>query len=126
MKDRKYTILIIEDEAALQEAARLKLKKEGVEAIVAGSGEDGLKILESQKPDLVWLDILLPGMNGLEFLRRVRENPKTKDLPVLILSVSSGQEKVKQAFAMNVIDYLVKSEYTIENVVKKVKNILKI
>jgi CheY-like chemotaxis protein len=122
----KYTVLIIEDEAALQEAARLKLKKEGVETIVVGSGEDGLKILQSRKPDLIWLDILLPGMNGLEFLRRVRENPETKDLPVLILSVSSGQEKVKQAFAMNVIDYLVKSEYTIENVVKKVKNILKI
>jgi len=126
MKQYKYTVLIVEDEASLQEAARLKLEKEGVETIVAGSGEDGLKILQSRKPDLIWLDILLPGMNGLEFLRRVRENPETKDLPVLILSVSSGQEKVKQAFAMNVIDYLVKSEYTIENVVKKVKNILKI
>jgi CheY-like chemotaxis protein len=70
------------------------------------------------------LDILLPGMNGLEFLRRVREDKETKDLPVIVLSVSSGQEKVKQAFSMNVVDYLVKSEYTIENVVKKVKNVL--
>lgn len=125
MNTAKRTVLIVEDEAALQEAARLKLEKAGIDVILAKSGEDGLEELKNRKPDLIWLDILLPGMNGLEFLRRVRANPETKDLPVIVLSVSSGQEKVKQAFSMNVIDYLVKSEYTIENVIKKVKNILK-
>ncbi len=120
----KKIVLIVEDETALQEVAKLKLDKEGIETIVVGSGEDGLEALKKKKPDLIWLDILLPGMNGLEFLRRVREDEATKDLPVIVLSVSSGQEKVKQAFSMNVVDYLVKSEYTIENVVKKVKNVL--
>lgn len=125
MNKPKPLVLVVEDEAALQEAARLKLAKEGIEPIIVGTGEEGLEILKKRKPDLIWLDILLPGMNGLEFLHQVRENPDTKNLPVIILSVSSGQEKVKQAFAMNVVDYLVKNEYTIEKVVSKVKNILK-
>jgi two-component system phosphate regulon response regulator PhoB len=121
----KKTVLIVEDEVALQEAAKLKLEKEGVKVFTVGSGEEGLDILKKIKPDLIWLDILLPGMNGLEFLRRVRAAAATEKLPVIVLSVSSGQEKIKQAFALGVIDYLVKSEYTIENAVKKVKNILK-
>jgi two-component system phosphate regulon response regulator PhoB len=125
MNKSKPLVLVVEDEAALQEAARLKLAKEGIEPIIAGTGEEGLEILKKRKPDLIWLDILLPGMNGLEFLHQVRENPDTKDLPVIILSVSSGPEKVKQAFTMNVVDYLVKNEYTIEKVVGKVKNILR-
>lgn len=124
MAEPKNKVLVIEDEPSLQEAARLKLEREGIEVFSASTGEDGLKLLKEKKPDLLWLDILLPGMNGLEVLRQVRENPETKALPVIILSVSSGPDKIKQAFGLGVVDYMVKSQYTLEDVVKKVKEVL--
>ncbi len=124
MADKKKKVLVIEDEAPLQEAVKIKLGREGVDVIVARTGEEGLSLLKREKPDLVWLDILLPGINGLEVLRIIRENEETKTLPVVVVSVSSGEEKIKQAFSMNIVDYLVKSEYTLDDIVKKVKETL--
>ena len=118
-------VLLVEDEAALQEAAKFKLAQAGIIVLAASDGEQALKLLETTRPTLVWLDILLPGMNGLEVLRRIRSDEKTKDLPVIMVSVSAGEEKIKQAFGMNVIDYIVKSQYTIEEIVGKVKEIIK-
>lgn len=122
--EQKKIILLVEDELALQEAARLKLEKAGVEVIPAGSGEEALQILQTTRPSLLWLDLLLPGMNGLEVLRKVRLDARLKDLPAIIVSVSGGEGKIKQAFSMNVVDYIVKSEYTIDSIVAKVKSIL--
>lgn len=124
MTDFKKTVLVVEDEPALQEAVKIKLEKEGVNVLTADTGEDALIVLEANRPDLVWLDILLPGINGIEVLEKIRENPKLKNLPAVIVSVSGGQEKIKRAFSLGVVDYLVKSEYTIDVIVGKVKNLL--
>ncbi len=124
MSEKKKEILLVEDEPALQEAIKIKMEKEGIDVHVFDSGEKGLEFLKEKKPDLVWLDILLPGINGLEVLKRIREDEKTKDLPVVIVSVSAGQERIKQAFSYNVVDYIVKSEYTIDSIVQKVKRII--
>ena len=118
------SILVVEDEQALQEALKLKLEKEGIEVLTASTGEEALEVLKKRRPTLVSLDILLPRMNGLEVLRNIRGNPKLRDLPVVIVSVSGGQEKIKQAFGMNIVDYLVKSEYRIEAIINKLKEIL--
>ena len=118
------TILVVEDEPGLQEALKLKLEKEGITILTASTGEEALAVLAKHRPNLVSLDILLPRMNGLEVLRNIRASEALKDLPVVMVSVSAGAEKVKQAFGMNVADYLIKSEYTIEDIVKKLKEIL--
>lgn len=123
-KNEKKSVLVIEDEQALQEALKLKLEKEGIEVLTASTGEEALEALKKRRPTLVTLDILLPRMNGLEVLQKIRGDANLRDLPVVIVSVSGGQEKIKQAFAMNVVDYLIKSEYKIENIVKKIKEIL--
>jgi CheY-like chemotaxis protein len=120
----KKKVLLVEDEPALQEAIKIKMEKEGVQVFAFDTGEKGLDFLKEQKPDLVWLDILLPGINGLEVLRQIRDDEKTKDLAVVIVSVSAGQEKIKKAFSLNVVDYIVKSEYTIDSIIKKVKGII--
>jgi len=125
MEHTKKTILLVEDEIALQEAVKLKLEKMGFEVLVARTGEEALSILEKKRPTLVWLDVLLPGMNGFEFLRKIREKPSFKDLAVIVVSVSAGPEKIKQAFSLNVIDYLIKSDYTIEQLIKRVGDIIK-
>ncbi|HCI05255.1 MAG: hypothetical protein UX26_C0002G0006 [Parcubacteria group bacterium GW2011_GWC1_45_9] len=121
----KKTVLVIEDEPSLQEALKLKLGKAGVEVFTASSGEEALEVLKTLRPTLVSLDLLLPKINGLEVLRQIRQNPETANLPVIVVSVSGGNEKLRQAFSFNVVDYIIKSEYTIEEIVKKLKEVLK-
>ena len=118
------TILLVEDEPALLEAVKLKFDKEGVGTYTAVTGEQALEVLKKVTPTLVWLDILLPRMNGLEVLKNMREDPKLKDQPVIVVSVSAGPEKIKQAFGLSVLDYLIKSEYTIDEIVKKTIGLL--
>lgn len=123
-EEQKKVVLLVEDEPALAEAIKLKLEKQGVEVWHVISGDDALKLLETKRPNLVWLDILLPGKNGLEVLRIIRDSAQLKDLPVVIVSVSAGGEKIKQAFSMNVLDYIVKSEYKIDEIVQKIVNMI--
>ena len=124
MDKNKKTILVVEDEPALREAIKLKLEKAVIEVWTAGNGLETLSILREKKPMLVWLDVLMPGMNGLELLQKIRQDENFKNLAVVIVSVSAGQEKIKQAFSLNVLDYIIKSEYTIDEIVNKVEEIL--
>ncbi len=116
-------ILVVEDELALHEAIKLKLSRAGMQVYSAFSGEQALEILSGIRPNLVWLDLLLPGMGGLELLRRMRADESMKDIPVMVVSVSAGPEKIKQARDLHAIDYMVKSEYTIESLVNRVKEV---
>lgn len=124
---KQKSILVIEDEPALQEAIKMKLEKDGVRVIAFSTAEEGAEFLKKEKPDLVWLDILLPGMNGLEFLKVIREDYNLKNLPVVVVSVSSSQEKMKRAFELNIADFIVKSEGDLNSIVKRVEgHLLKI
>ena len=115
------SILVIEDEPALQEAIKMKLEKDGISVIAFSTAEEGAEFLKKEKPDLIWLDILLPGMNGLEFLKVIREDLNLKDLPVVVVSVSSSQEKIKKAFDLNIADFIVKSEGDLNSIIKRVE-----
>ena len=70
---------------------------EGYDVAIAANGEDGLAEVEKQRPDLIILDIMMPGMDGIEACRRIRGNPGTADLPVLMFSALSGDEDVERA-----------------------------
>jgi CheY-like chemotaxis protein len=118
-------VLLIEDEVALQEAATLKLERAGLRCVAVSTAEDGLLFLEQEQPGLIWLDLLLPGMGGFAFLQRLREHQTWKEIPVMIVSVSAGPEKIHRAFELNVVDYLVKSEYKLSDIVGRVENFLK-
>lgn len=114
-------ILVIEDEAPLQDAIRIKLEKEGLRPLPVLSAEEGLVLLDKEKPDLVWLDLLMPGMGGFAFLEKLRQTPSLRDIPVIIVSVSASPEKIRRAFELNVVDYLVKSQYKLEEIIERVK-----
>ena len=118
------TILVVEDEAALQDAIKVKLQKEGFNYVSATSGEEALILLEKQKPDVIWLDLLMPGMGGFAFLEKLRSTEVYKNLPVYVVSVSAGPEKIRRAFELNVVDYIVKSQYKLEDIVGKMKTFL--
>ncbi|MDO8604634.1 MAG: response regulator [bacterium] len=115
------TVLLLEDDIALNHAIVLKLEQKGHRVISTMRAEDALRVLDSEHPhiDIVWLDLLLPGMNGIEFLEKVRKNEEYRDLKVAICSVSGGEESKGTALELGVVDYLVKSDYDINTLADK-------
>ncbi|MFA6525719.1 MAG: response regulator [Patescibacteria group bacterium] len=121
----KKKILVIEDEEPLLNALSAKLQTEGFEVLEAENGEDGLKLALKKHPDLILLDIILPKMDGITVLENLRENAWGKTVQVIILSNLSDWNNTSAAVNLNVRDYLVKSDWQIKDVIKKVKNKLK-
>lgn len=121
----KQTILIVEDEIAILNALRDKLTREGFAILEAKNGEEGLEIALRIHPDLILLDIIMPVMDGLTMLSRLREDPWGKDAKVIILTNLSESAKVSEVMAKESFDYLVKSDWKLEEVVKKVQERVK-
>lgn len=117
-------ILFIEDESALQETFRGILNKEGYEMISAMDGEEGLKLAKTEKLDLILLDLILPKIDGFEVLKRLREDPKTKETPIIILTNLEDMRDVNKALELGATTYLVKVSYNPEEVLEKIKKTL--
>lgn len=115
-------ILFIEDEPALQKTMGDLLRSESYEVVSATDGEQGLRLAQSEDPDIILLDIVLPRMNGLEVLKKLREaNNKT---PVIILTNLEGAEEVQKALDLGATTYLVKANYQMEDILAKIKRVL--
>lgn len=115
-------ILVVEDEKPLSIALTNKLKKEGFEVAVASNGEEGLSKFNQFKPDLILLDIVMPVMDGLTMLEKLR---KTSDIPVIILTNLSSPDKIYSAIKSGSFDYLTKSNYSLKDVVEMINKTLK-
>jgi DNA-binding response OmpR family regulator len=120
-------ILIIEDDEILVEMYEAKFKMEGFEVEKAMNGKEGLEILKKEKPDLILLDILMPEMNGFEFLKNIKKEPSYHSVPVILLT-NLGDPEIdmdrEMAYALGVRDYLIKSRHTPDEVVKRAKDVL--
>ena len=115
-------ILLVEDEALISDLYSYQLKASGYEVKTAGDGLTGLKMLEEESFDLILLDIMLPGMNGLEMLREYKSKHPTKT-PLVLLLTNLGQDAViKEGFSLGAAGYLIKASYTPEQVVKEIQN----
>ncbi|MDO8265061.1 MAG: response regulator [Candidatus Parcubacteria bacterium] len=117
-------ILFIEDETALQKTLGEVLIQEGYEVISALDGETGMELAETKNPDLILLDLILPKLNGFEVLEKLKENPATKNIPVIILTNLEKMEDIGKAMELGAKSYLVKSNYSLEEVLKKIKEII--
>ena len=115
------TILFIEDESALQKTFGDILEKESYDMISALDGETGLKLAKSKKPDLILLDLVLPKVHGFEVLKELKSDPGTKDIPIIVLTNLEAIEDVNKAIELGAKTYLVKTQYSLEEVVEKVK-----
>lgn len=116
-----HKILIVEDERPLLKALEDKLTSEGFEVLSAVNGRDGLSTALEEKPDLILLDIVMPIMDGMEMLERLRNDDWGSDVPVILLTNLSEGERLTSALKEGVHDYLVKSDWKIEDVVIKIK-----
>ncbi|MAF13935.1 MAG: hypothetical protein CMI53_03510 [Parcubacteria group bacterium] len=119
-------ILVVEDDKDLLNIIKLKLTEEGFKVDTIQTGSEALDYLENNKPDLALLDILLPDIDGISILNEIANKPETKDLPVIILSNLADQGSFDQASAIGDYEYLVKSRTDLNDVVKKIKEKLKI
>lgn len=117
-------ILIIEDEEVLGEVLKEKFDEEKFTCTWKADGESGLKEVEKMMPDMVLLDLILPKMDGFDVLREIKDNPKTKNIPVVVLSNLGEDEEIKKALSLGALDYMVKAQHPMNEVVAKVKQIL--
>jgi CheY-like chemotaxis protein len=93
----KKLILVVDDEADITLILRRILFKKGYTVKEAQSGEECLEILDKVRPDLIFMDIMMPGLDGWETTRRLKQNPKTRDIPISMLSVKSKLEDLARA-----------------------------
>lgn len=125
-KNMAKKILMVEDDAFLQGLASTKLQKEGFDMLVANDGAEANKILETETPDLFILDIILPGQtDGLGILKKVRENLKTSHTPVIMFSNMADEANIKKAKELGANEYMVKSNFTLDELADKIKQLLK-
>lgn len=119
-------ILIIEDELILAEMYRDKFTQAGYEVVLAFSAEEGLKLVKDkkEKPDLILLDILLPRENGIQFLKRFKKIAGVAQVPIVAFSNYDEPKTRKEAEELGVKDYLIKTEFTPNEIVEKVKTYL--
>lgn len=117
-------IIIIEDDEFLSDIYKTKLEPEGFKVTAINDGERGLKAIQTKKPDIVLLNVLLPKLDGFTLLRMLKKDEATKDIPVVLLAHSGQKEDVKKGLEMGAAGYLIKTHCRPVEVVDKVKKIL--
>lgn len=117
-------ILVVEDEEILLTALTEELTSGGYEVEGAENGKVGLEKAASYKPDLILLDLVMPEMDGMEMLQELKGDEGLREIPVVILTNLSDYERISEALSLGAMDYLVKANYKLEDLLEKVKNVL--
>ena len=118
------TILIVDDEREIRELLRYNLERQGYQVLTAQDGEEGLARIFATHPDLVLLDLHLPGLDGLELLRELRQEPSTRDLPVLLLTARGAEMDKLLGFERGADDYITKP-FSPREVIARVEAVLR-
>ncbi len=116
-------ILVADDEPNILKSIKLVLEEEGYETMTASDGEETLRLALNERPDLVILDIKMPKVSGQEVHRRLRENKKTEDLPIIILTAIGQEIPQREGWQLNDVDYVTKP-FSPYGIVEKVNRIL--
>ncbi len=119
--EQKKKILIVEDETSLRNALHDKLALEGFSSLEAKNGEEGLEVALREHPDLILLDIIMPVMDGMTMLKKIRQDPWGKTARVMILSNLSYNENIAEAIENGTYEYLVKTDWKLEDIVAKLR-----
>lgn len=124
-EDNLPYVLIVEDEQFLCELMVVKLEKSGLEVHGVFDGETAFLEIEKRPPDIILLDILLPGMDGFEILRRLKADSRFKNIPVIIISNLAEPQDITRAINEGAEEYFVKAEHSPDEIVQSVKQHLK-
>jgi CheY-like chemotaxis protein len=117
-------VLLVEDDRFLRRACATSLRQRGFPVVEATNGEEGLRLVRDTSPALVLLDMLMPKMNGLEFLKALRADAATAAVPVIILSNSSKANDLDEARRLGILGYFVKADLSLREVGDLVAQVL--
>lgn len=121
----KKKILVIEDEESLIKNLRMALEDD-YKILSSTTGKEGIKKAKSESPDLILLDLLLPGVDGFEVLKTLKSDEETEPIPVLVLTNLGDKETISKIFAAGGKEYLVKSDWSIDDIVNKIYSIIQL
>lgn len=114
-------VLLVEDDLSLMKIYSNKLRISGFDVSVATTGDEGFRKAQVELPQIILLDLILPGMDGFLVLEELKKNPVTEGIPVVILSNLGQQTDIERGKRLGAVDYLVKSDVSLIDVVAKVK-----
>ena len=120
----KPLVVVVEDEADIQDVIAYNLKRDGYEVLTASRGDEGLSLIQAKMPDLVILDLMLPGIDGLSICQQLRADPKTKSLPIIILSAKEEEADVVIGLGFGADDYVPKP-FSPRELLARVKAVLR-
>lgn len=121
MKSEETKILLAEDDKYICRAYKDGLERAGFQILVAFDGVEAMKKVHSEKPDLILLDLVMPIKNGFEVLEELKKDPALKRIPVIILSNLGQDSDVEKGKSLGAVDYLIKSDFSMKEVIEKVK-----
>jgi DNA-binding response OmpR family regulator len=117
-------ILIIEDDTFLNDLESKKLSSEGYTVANANSFEDAVAELDKNTPDIILLDLMFPGIDGFAMLEKIKKDDKTKAVPVLVFSNLSSDADISRAKDLGAHEFIIKSNFTLDEVAKKISDII--
>ena len=118
------TILIVEDDAFMGSLLERKFQQQNLQIKSVVNVDDARKIIESEPISIILLDVILPGTDGITFLKELKLNPQMKNIPVIISSNLGSQEEIERGMSEGAVDYIVKAHATPAEIVQKVTTIL--
>lgn len=118
-------ILVVEDEEDLREMYSTKIASAGYKVFTATCGDEGLKAIRKEKPDLVLLDLIMPRKNGFDVLEELKKDKKLTKVPIMVLSNLCQDEDMQLVEEMGAVDYIVKSQVKLDDLVLKIDKFFK-
>ena len=118
-------VLIVDDSKFIREVYKLELNQENIEVVVAEDGEKGLELAKTAKPDVILLDMMLPGIDGFEVIEKLKSDPELSKIAIVVFSSLRQQSDIDKALKRGVLKYLPKDEYTPKKVAAELKSVLK-
>lgn len=125
MAIKTKTILLVEDDTIISSMYKAKFEDDGFKVLTAQDGASGLELIKKEKPDIVMLDVIIPGLDGFSVLEEVKKDAATKDIIVIMLTNLGTEDDRAKGHKMGAADYLVKASLTPAQVSEKIKEFLK-
>jgi DNA-binding response OmpR family regulator len=115
------TVMVVDDTAVIRETVAKLLRQEGYKTVCAANGKEALAVFRDMTPDLVLLDVMMPEMNGMEFLQSLRQHPRGRALPVIMMTALSDDANQTLAEELGASDYLVKARFNVAEILDRVR-----
>jgi len=116
------TIMVVDDMAVFREPIAAALRHNGYEAVCAANGKEALAVIEVDRPDLILLDVAMPEMDGLMFLKAMQGNPQLQDIPVILLTAVTERASIVKAAQLGADEYLLKSQFSLDEMLNRIRN----